>query len=120
MILSTVLRAILIVAAATPGFNRIRFEGNRHIPGSALGPVAMVKTKVLVSESELNRGAEELARFYHEQGFLDAAVTWRRDSTARARTLVFQIREGERARIRLVEVTGNRTYPGSDLVYLMM
>ncbi len=110
---------MLIVAAATPGFNRIRFEGNRHIPGRTLGPVAMVKTKVLVSESELNRDAEELARFYHEQGFLDAAVTWRRDSTARAKTLVFQVHEGERARIGAIEVSGNRTYSSPDLTYLL-
>jgi len=110
---------MLVIAATTPGFNRIRFEGNRHISSRTLSPVAMVKTKVLVSESELNRGATELARFYHEQGFLDAEATWRKDSTTKTKTLVFLVHEGERARIRTVEVTGNRTYPGSDLVYLI-
>jgi outer membrane protein assembly complex protein YaeT len=110
---------MLIFAAAAPGFNRIKFEGNRHISARTLRPVAMVKTKVLVSESELNRSALQLAQFYQEQGFLDAAVTWRQDSTTKAKTLVFLVQEGARAQISAVQVTGNRTYSSSDLTYLL-
>jgi|GEM_PF-636633 len=119
MFLPALLRAVLICAVNTTGFSQIRFEGNRHVSARNLRAVMVMKENVLHTETEIGRDAVRLAIYYHDQGFLDADVKWRVDSTPAKKAVIFRIAEGRRAAIRSLEVSNGPSFPASDMVSLL-
>lgn len=119
MLLPALLRAALICAVTTTGFNQIRFEGNRRVSARNLRAVIVIKENALHTETEIERDAVRLALYYHDQGFLDAEVAWRIDSTPQKKAIIFKLQEGRRAAIRNLEVANGRNFPERDLVSML-
>ena len=103
----------------------IRLEGRRHVPANRILPLLKTRRPSWMPWADrpplrfdyLRADTFTIATVYRQNGYLDAFVTWRLEAGKKptAQTVVFVIREGERSRIRSVELTGVTAYPVDQL-----
>ncbi len=89
----------------------IVFEGAGFFTPAQLQDMVQVVPGQVYLQEKVDRDAKEIARRYHELGFMDAAVDQRPryqpQRTASVVTVAFVIQEGRQFRIGRIEVTGN-------------
>jgi len=103
----------------------VRFEGRKHVPQNRLTPLLKTKRPSWMPWADrpplrfdfLRADTFTIATVYRQSGYLDALVTWRLEAAKRAnaQTVIFMIYEGQRSRIRGVELTGVSAYPVDQL-----
>lgn len=103
----------------------VRFEGRKRVPANRIHPVLKTRRPSLLPWADrpplrfdyLRADTFAIATLYRQSGYLDVEVGWRLDPHRRpnAQTVTFVIREGERSRIRTVELTGVTAYPVDQL-----
>ncbi|MEO0073236.1 MAG: BamA/TamA family outer membrane protein [candidate division WOR-3 bacterium] len=94
----------------------IRFEGNNSFPARKLLQVITTRVGGTTDEIILARDATALRQFYQGHGFLDVQVQKTLSVRPEGMSVSFLITEGERVRIRGIEIRGNRSFPKSILV----
>ncbi len=94
----------------------IQFEGNTSITKETLSDKILFKSNRFLDDLKVKEEAEKIRKMYEDDGFYSAGVTpvVRRLTEGRA-TLVFVIREGERAYVKRIDFEGNRALSRRDL-----
>ena len=106
---------------------RIVFEGRQSLSQSELKKRIDSKTALLIFRQgvlDLDRVQSDVAhleRYYRDEGFLDARVSYRVDTGEKPGdlVLVFTIVEGTRYRIEEVRFEGNQTFSREELLLLI-
>lgn len=101
------------------GISKIEFKGNRFFSERRLRREISLKEgrRERLDTLILVRDREKLVVAYSEQGFPDAEIRWSAyvDSSARATTVLFQIRERERQFVQSLTFSGNRVLHVEEL-----
>ncbi len=88
---------------------KIAIVGNKHFNVDTISKEFKLKTGDYYSEEISRDDAEEILRLYRQIGFIDAEVAHQRSFSSPGKVLSeFKIREGERFRIGMVNITGNK------------
>lgn len=103
----------------------VKLEGRRNVPPNRIYPALKTRRPSWLPWSDrpplrfdyLRADTFTIASIYRSNGYLDAAVTARVEPHRRPNsvTVVYTIREGERSRIRAVDLTGVTAYPVDQL-----
>ncbi|MEO7652704.1 MAG: translocation/assembly module TamB domain-containing protein [Bryobacteraceae bacterium] len=113
-------KSVLFDIERGPKFDKVKlvFEGAIGIKPSDLKDkieTAKLTTDVYVDPRKVN---DLLARYYREEGFLDATVTGpsrELNASTRAGVIVFQIAEGPQYKVAKLEFDGNKAYTDEEL-----
>ncbi len=101
----------------------IQFEGNDAFPDPRLAKLIRSKTAFWIirdgyfDADTAERDATTIQRFYRDEGFLDARVSYRSDldQTGEDLTLTFVISEATRYRVEAIGFEGNTVYADDEL-----
>ncbi|TVR52878.1 MAG: outer membrane protein assembly factor BamA [Puniceicoccaceae bacterium] len=87
----------------------VRYEGNQRIRSRRLQRETTIRANMALNERQVKNDAESIFDYYQKRGFSEARVEYsiERNPATGLGTVVFQIEEGERVRVRLVEFSGN-------------
>ncbi len=112
--------ALLITLRERPTIASITISGNKDIKTEqlteALGSIGLAEGRVF-DRSSLERMKIELERQYFSQGKYGVSVDSRIDELENNRVdVAIEIEEGDVARIARISVTGNRAWPGNELL----
>jgi len=109
--------------------SRIEFEGNTRFTNNALRSQLSLKAKSLINngafqEAKLLADVEAVATYYHDRGYIDAAVrdvtrTYENDDKGTNLILTFMIEEGEEFTFGGVSFDGNRIFSSEQLSALV-
>lgn len=96
-----------------PRLKKIDFVGNRKIKIKELKDLVNAKEGEILNDKKVFDWQQKIKDRYKEKGFVLAEIGYtqsRPDSNNKA-NLVFQIEEGDRVRIRQIEIEGNENFP---------
>jgi outer membrane protein insertion porin family len=103
---------------------KILFEGNENFSDRRLKREINTKTYIWLfrtgelDQERLERDVADLAKFYRNEGFLDAKVSYRIETSEDLRdlTLIFVIDEGIRYYVESIKVEGNRAFDNDAIL----
>lgn len=111
---------LVVLVAERPRVNGIVFHGAKKIDESTLKSKLTVANGQLLDEGTLNVDAQKIKDAYAEQGYADAVVTPRTEAFGRGQVrVVFDIKEGEKLKVREIVFHGNRHIPTKALRKVM-
>ncbi|MBI4059803.1 MAG: outer membrane protein assembly factor BamA [Elusimicrobia bacterium] len=104
-----------------PVIRKILFQGQKKLSRGALSDLLALKNKDPFDRTKLDEDREKLIAKYREKGFLDAAIEpeVRTDTKTATVELVFQVVEGPKSRIELVEIGGVAAFKRKVLLKLL-
>ena len=113
----------VIVEGPRLRINKVTFTGNDTLPTWKLKkqiktkPYFFIFRKGLLADDRLEQDALALAKYYHDQGFLDARVFARKKfNQKKTRSQIeFVIEEGLRYRVVALEFSGNQRFSDQEL-----
>jgi outer membrane protein insertion porin family len=92
------------------------FEGNQSKSASTLRDHLTLNERGSYDDYEAASSADAVQRYYQDEGYFFARVTWRRERLSDdEERIVFQIEEGPELKVRAVEFTGNHHASADDL-----
>ena len=106
-----------IVVEEYPKLGSVGFEGNRGIKSRKLKKKLGLIPGQSLRPQDKKRGRNRIVELYREEGYLLAeaeAVLGESDEDGRT-PLVFNIREGEKVKLRRIRFLGNEAFPNSKL-----
>jgi outer membrane protein insertion porin family len=89
------------------------FTENENIRDGALERTLNLGDFGGVSRSRLQRAAQDMEARYHEEGYPDASVSFEREFSEDTVIVAFTVREGNRIRVKEIDITGNQTVSDS-------
>jgi outer membrane protein insertion porin family len=98
----------------------IRAEGF-HISNATLRRNVPVYEEHALDDDLLNEGRRNLLSYMESRGYFDAKVELRRENDPEANTLrvIYQINPGERHKVAVIQISGNKYFRQSDLGALL-
>ena len=101
----------------------VKFEGNEHFSDSILKLKTRTKTRILwlfggkFDPSTIADDIEGIRQYYHSLGYFDVKIEpHRTDSADKSKVEIhYEIAEGERYKIRNIEVAGNEVLPEKEI-----
>ncbi|MDR2510264.1 MAG: outer membrane protein assembly factor BamA [Spirochaetaceae bacterium] len=109
--------------------SRITFEGNEHFSGKTLGNQLSLSPKGILKdgafqEAKLAADRRAVAQYYHDRGYIDAAVIDVTRDVSRGKngqqlTLTFKITEGRVYTFEGVDFEGNKIFSTDELAPLI-
>jgi outer membrane protein insertion porin family len=94
----------------------VGFEGNQNKSASTLRDQLTLFDRGAYDEYEVSASADALQRYYQQQGYFFARVSWRRETlSANEDRILFVIDEGPQLKVRGIEFVGNTSIPASRL-----
>lgn len=89
--------------------SKVDYEGNTKIRDKRLARESKTKDNLPLDERQVKEDSEKIREFYQKSGYNQAVVEYRieRDRATGLGRVIFDIREGEKVRIRRVEFEGN-------------
>lgn len=101
---------VIVEVKEYPRVDNVRFEGDDHVGKDDLNKAISVTKGTFVRPSLLDKDREAIADLYKEKGYYSVAVTDTvlKDAKAGTKELVYQIREGEKVKVRHVDFVGTR------------
>ncbi|EIP97657.1 outer membrane protein assembly complex, YaeT protein [Opitutaceae bacterium TAV1] len=107
----------------TPKFRvlRVDFTGIDKIKRKRLEREIKTRPNLALDERQVKEDAQKLKEFYQKSGYNQATVNYTidRDRNSGFGTIVFQISEGEKVKIKRVDFTGNEHLPTKKLRKVM-
>ena len=108
--------ALTFVAHERPFLTEVTFEGNRHVGSDKLKERIDAKTHTFLDPQKIQDHVQQIKKYYEEEAYYHARVA----SSVRAladdqAAVVFQIDEGERARVRSIRFSGNHAFDEKTL-----
>ena len=89
--------------------SKVDFEGNVKVRDKRLAKEAKTKENLPLDERQVKEDAEKVREYYQKSGYNQATVEYRieRDRATGLGRVIFDVKEGEKVRIRRVEFEGN-------------
>lgn len=100
-----------------PVLSDIRYEGNRKYSDKRLGRKVTSKTGQPLNEAQLFKDAQELQKTYEKSGYIKTEVKYvlNIDENAGRGTVVFEINESPKQRIKVVNFPGHAAFKEKKL-----
>jgi outer membrane protein insertion porin family len=104
-----------------PVIRKISYSGQKKLSKGALSDEVAVRTSDPYDRFKLDEDVKKLVDKYHEKGFLDATVdvAVKVDTAASKADVTFQVVEGPKSRIDLVEIAGIKAFKPKKILGLM-
>ncbi len=100
-----------LVVEVTPKYrvSKVDFEGNVKVRDKRLAKESKTKENLPLDERQVKEDAEKVREYYQKSGYNQATVEYRieRDRATGLGRVIFDVKEGEKVRIRKVEFEGN-------------
>ncbi len=112
--------ALTFTVREKPVIARIDFRGNDSVKAEDLRAQLDLKTNTMVDEYSIKMNVERLRAFLATKGFYRASVDYRFDRVDdHEQAVVFLITEGEKIRIRTINIEGNTQVDDDDILDAM-
>lgn len=100
-----------LVVEVTPKFRvlTVRYDGNQRVKDSRLDKETKTRANLALDERQVKEDAEKLREYYQKSGYNQVSINYQieRDRATGFGTVIFQISEGPRVRIKDIRFTGN-------------
>lgn len=107
---------IVITVAENPVINRIILEGNRRIKDDKIVPEIKLKPREIFTRSKVRADVERIIELYKRQGRFAARVEPKSVNLEQNRVdLVFEIYEGDKSKVRSINIIGNEAFKDERL-----
>jgi outer membrane protein insertion porin family len=102
---------IVVTVIENPVINRIAFEGNRKIKDDQLKPEIQSKERGTLSRPVVQSDVQRISELYRRSGRFDVRIEPKIIELPNSRVdLVFEINEGEKTDVKVIQFVGNRAY----------
>ncbi|MCH8615355.1 outer membrane protein assembly factor BamA [Sphingomonas sp. SM33] len=106
--------AIVITVQENPVINRIILEGNKRIKDDKIVPEIKLKPREIFTRSKVRADVDRIIELYKRQGRFAARVEPKIVNLEQNRVdLVFEIYEGDKSKVRSINIIGNNAF-GDD------
>ncbi len=101
---------VVIEVVEYPRVDDVRFDGDDHMGKDDLRKAISITKGTFVRPSALQKDKEAIADLYKDKGYYSVAVgdTILKDAKAGTQALVYEIKEGEKIKVRHVDFVGSR------------
>ena len=107
---------IVITVRENPVINRIVLEGNKRIKDDKIVPEIRLAPRQIFTRSKVRADVERIIELYKRQGRFAAQVEPKIVQLDQNRVdLVFEIYEGDKSKVRSINIIGNEAYPDGRL-----
>ena len=107
---------LLITVKENPVINRIVLEGNKRIKSDKITPEIRLAPRQIFTRSKVRTDVERIIELYKRQGRFAATVDPKIVELDQNRVdLVFEIHEGDKSKIRAINIIGNDTFSDDRL-----
>lgn len=108
--------AVVVAVVENPIAGRVAFEGNKEISTDTLSKEVRLKTGYVYTKARIQSDVQRILDLYRHQGFYAAQVDPKTIQLDNLRSdLVFEIREGNKAKVTGINFTGNVSFSDSEL-----
>ena len=108
--------ALVITVKENPVINRIVLEGNKRIKSDKITPEIRLAPRQIFTRSKVRSDVERIIELYKRQGRFAATVDPKIVELDQNRVdLVFEIHEGDKSKVRAINVIGNNTFSDDRL-----
>jgi outer membrane protein insertion porin family len=108
--------ALVIQVTENPVINRIILEGNRRLDDDKIQPELRLAPRQIYTRSRVRADVARIIELYKRQGRYAATVEPQLVRLDQNRVdIVFEISEGDRSRVRQINILGNEAFSDSDL-----
>lgn len=94
----------------------VRVEGNAELKKETVSEVITVRPDTIYSMEKIRDSEEKISELYEEKGFFLADITHRLDYDGDEATLVFDVVEGRKIKIKKINILGNQKFSDEDLL----
>ncbi len=112
---------VIFIVTEKPVVDKVLFEDNKAIKTDRLSPLVSTKAGQMLNYRVLKADTEAISAYYEKNGFHLAKIQYRVDldeKTGRG-TVVFQVTEAERIRIKGISVRGNKSFTDAKILKLI-
>lgn len=107
---------VVIEVKENPVVNRIILEGNKRIKNDKILPEIKVAPRQIFTRSKVRADVARIIELYKRQGRYAASVEPKMVMLEQNRVdIVFEITEGEKSKVRQINIIGNEEFSDSDL-----
>jgi outer membrane protein insertion porin family len=107
---------LLITVRENPVINRIVLEGNKRIKNDKITPEIKLAPRQIYTRSKVRADVDRIIELYRRQGRFAATVEPKIIQLDQNRVdLVFEITEGDKSKIRAINIIGNEQYSDGRL-----
>jgi len=107
---------IVITVRENPVINRIVLEGNKRIKDDKIQPEIKLSPRQIYNRSKVRADVDRILELYRRQGRFAASVEPKVVTLDQNRVdLIFEITEGEKSKVRAINIIGNREYSDGRL-----
>lgn len=107
---------IVITVQENPVINRIILEGNKRIKDDKISPEIKLKPREIFTRSKVRADVERIIELYKRQGRFAAQVEPKIVNLEQNRVdLVFEIYEGDKSKVRSINIIGNEAFKDDRL-----
>ena len=107
---------LVINVRENPVINRITFEGNKHLKADKITPEIKLSPRQIFTPSAVRADVDRILDLYRRQGRFAARVDPKIVQLDQNRVdVVFEVYEGDLAKVRAINIIGNKTFPDGRL-----
>jgi outer membrane protein insertion porin family len=107
---------LVITVRENPVINRIVLEGNKRIKSDKITPEIKLAPRQIFTRSKARADVDRIIELYKRQGRFAATVEPKIVQLDQNRVdLVFEIHEGDKSKIRAINIIGNETFGDGEL-----
>ena len=107
---------LVVTVRENPVINRIVLEGNKRIKNDKIMPEIKLSPRQIFTRSKVRADVDRIIELYRRQGRFAASVEPKIVQLDQNRVdLIFEISEGDKSRIRAINVIGNEEYSDGRL-----
>lgn len=107
---------IVITVQENPVINRIVLEGNKRIKDDKITPEIQLKPREIFTRSKVRADVDRIIELYKRQGRFAARVEPKIVQLSQNRVdLIFEIYEGDKSKIRAINIVGNNEFSDGRL-----
>jgi outer membrane protein insertion porin family len=107
---------LVINVRENPVINRITFEGNKHLKEDKITPEIKLSPRQIFTRSAVRADVDRILELYRRQGRFAARAEPKIVQLDQNRVdVVFEIYEGDLAKVRAINIIGNKAYPDGRL-----
>ncbi|MBE9503995.1 MAG: outer membrane protein assembly factor BamA [Proteobacteria bacterium] len=107
---------LTFIVKERPFIREIKIEGNKELKEEGIREVITVRESTIFNMDRVRDTKEKIVKLYEEKGFFLADISHRLDEKGDEAALIFEIAEGRKAKIRKVNILGNKEYSDKDLL----
>ena len=107
---------LVIHVKENPVINRIVLEGNKHLKDDKIKPEIKLAPRQIFTRTAVRADVARIIELYRRQGRFGATVDPQMVNLDQNRVdVIFEIHEGDKSKVRAINIIGNEKFPDSEL-----